>query len=430
MSNIDKSQLFNIGSASVSITPKTRVDLYTLDGVARNSDKLHSHLSVNTVTIGFGKNVLIIASLDLIWVDKIFTEKIREWANLEYSNLNPHLLLVATHSHSTPQISSKIQNSSRPDPNYLSFLYKKVCKSIRYALDNEEPCYADLRITNPDLTINRRKKVISFNSLKNGILKAFMMNRPNDNQIIDKSLHTVWFYNSQGNEKAVLLNYACHPTLFRKNSISSDFPGEVSTILKRKISKSLVVCFLQGFSGNIKANLTKNMCFNYSGVASYIYNCLFDRVQFNKDISQKEIYNFSKILAQSTLKKEESIRIKPQFDFFTKKIELPLKDDLHCQRVELEICYVSISDKLKIITLSGEIFSEYSLWLRKFLSHKDVYILTIGYCNDMIGYIPTFSAMQEGGYEVDRVFPEFAHKSPFSDRIERIIKEEIENLIV
>ena len=47
----------------------------------------------------------------------------------------------------------------------------------------------------------------------------------------------------------------------------------------------------------------------------------------------------------------------------------------------------------------------------------------------MTGYIPTYEAMLEGGYEVERTFKEFSHSAPFSDRIENVIKKEIEELI-
>ena len=74
-------------------------------------------------------------------------------------------------------------------------------------------------------------------------------------------------------------------------------------------------------------------------------------------------------------------------------------------------------------------FNEYSLWLRKFLSFNGINVLTVGYCNGMVGYIPTYDAIQEGGYEVERALKEFALPLPFSDKIESILKEEIKKII-
>ncbi len=429
MSNTVDKELYNLGSFTTSITPDDGVDLYALDGCVRTSNNLHSNLFANTITITSGEDLLIIVSLDLIWVDKIFTKKVRKWLNEEYSNYETHLFLVATHSHSTPQISTVINNSAIPSLSYLSYLYDQVCKSIKYALDSTEQCYAELSITHPNLTVNRRKKILSVDLLKKGVFKAVIKNRPNYKGLRDDSLYSLWFYDSDGNEKAVLLNYACHPTLFRNNAVSSDFPGFVSNYLKDQLSKDLVVCFLQGFTGNIKANLTKSLCFDYKGILSYIYNCFFDRLQFNKNVSQEIFSNFSIRLAQSAMLRDSLKQIKPQLFFYNKIIDLPLQDNLSYQYANLDISYISIGDKLRMITLGGEVFSEYSLWLRRLPLFEKIDLLTVGYCNDMIGYIPNYSSIKEGGYEVERAFKDFSYSLPFSDEIENIIKKELKNII-
>jgi hypothetical protein len=426
-----KNQLYDLGSATISITPKSGVDLYALDGMKRNSNHRHSELYANAVTIGLQKkqDLLIIVSLDLIWVDKILTEKIRKWVNSYYDQNKIHLMLVATHSHSTPQISNKFCNSARPDSLYLSFLYDQICKVIEKALKSQEKCYAKLTISRPNLAVNRRKRILSLAGLKRGLLKTKIANRPNFNEVCDDFLYSVWFYSEKDEEKAVLLNYACHPTLFRENAISSDYPGEVSCYLKKQVSEKLVVCFLQGFTGNIKANITQRSCFHYRGLFSYIYSCLFDRVQFNKSISPQQLKSFSVKLAMSSLERKKEKFINPQLFFSNTIVKLPLQAEQGGRHANLEISYISIGDKLRLITVGGEVFSEYSTWLRKILSSNGVDILTVGYCNDMVGYIPTQKAIKEGGYEVERTFTEFALPSPFLDKIESKIKSEIEKLI-
>lgn len=431
MTNDFEKQFYEIGAATLSITPEAGVSLYSLDGIVRTSSKIHSGLNVSAITIGCSKDLLIIVSLDLIWVDKIFTEKVKKWLKqyIEDYDYRAHLVLAATHSHSTPQISKKICNSTKPDEHYLFFLYSQVCQVIKNALSNKEKCYAELSVTNPKLTVNRRKKILSLDMLKRGIFKFIIANRPNYKSKIDDKLYTIWFYDLKSKEKAVLLNYACHPTLFRKNAVSADFPGAVSRNIKHQISEDVVVCFLQGFAGNVKADLTKYSCFHYSGFLPYIYSCLFDRLQFNKRISTKKLEDFSVNLAKSAMLRCESKKIYPKLLFYSKSIKLPLQGDISTKSENIDIFYISIANELKMVALGGEIFSEYSLWLRSFLMRYKVYSLTVGYCNSMVGYIPTHKAMLEGGYEVERTFEDFSHSSPFSDRIEGFIKHEIKKLI-
>ena len=422
-------KFYDVGTSTALITPKNKVSLFTFDGIERNNDILHSELEANAIIINHGLDLLIIVSLDLIWVDEIFTAQVQKWIDTEYNKYNSHLLLLATHSHSTPQISSRICNSARPNLSYISFLCKQVCKVISSAFNDKEKCYAELSITHPNLTINRRKKILSARSLKRGIIKTIIANRPNPNGARDDLLYTIWFYNSKDNEKAVLLNYACHTTLFRDNAVSSDFPGLVSKYLKSQLSKDLVVCFLQGFTGNIKANLVKSQCLNHGGVFSSIYNCLFDRVQFNKKVSQKQLESFSKKIAQFALLRHNPKKINPKIFFISKTIKLPLNSNNKLQYANLEVSYVSIGDELRIIALGGEIFAEYSLWLREFFLSKKLDLLTVGYCNGMVGYIPTFDAMLEGGYEVERSYKIFGYLFPFSSKLESILMKEVHKLI-
>jgi hypothetical protein len=419
---------FEVGASKVNITPQPGVALYKLDGVNRNSNEVNSELNVNTIILGLKKSLLIIVSLDLIWIDRIFSNKVQEWINLNYRGYNANLLLSATHSHSTPQISKKILNSARPDNFYLEYLFNKVCKSIEKALDNLENCYAKFSVTNPKLTVNRRKKILSPKFLKRGIFRSFIANRPNYKVSCDDSLYSVWFYNQNDKETAVLLNFACHPSLCRDNAVSADFPGKVSDYLREKLSEDLVVCFLQGFSGNVKANITTLSYLRFNGMANFLYSLLFDRVHFDKNITTKQLNNFSLSIAKYALKRNNEKQISPKLFFSSEKIQLPLQDN-NDNFIGIEIFYFSIGENLGGIAIGGEVFNEYSSWVRSLSFLDSTELLTLGYCNDMVGYIPTYEAINEGGYEVDRALKEFSLVKPFSDKIESLLKKKIEKLV-
>ncbi len=54
---------------------------------------------------------------------------------------------------------------------------------------------------------------------------------------------------------------------------------------------------------------------------------------------------------------------------------------------------------LAIVGIPGELFVELGLALKATAHFAHTYVA--GYCNDLIGYIPTRAAYAEGGYEVD-----------------------------
>jgi hypothetical protein len=422
MKTKDFTNYYNIGAAEENITPNPGVDLYSLDGVSRNSDKIHSDLVACAVAISHNKCCIIIVSLDLIWIDDEFSLKIKKWVKTKSILTNTNVVIVATHSHSTPQISNKITNTARPNAQYNDILYSKICNLILKSIENMDQCYAKLSISSPGISVNRRKKILDPSQLKKFNFKTKIANRPNLKTQTDDLLYSIWFYDKNGIEKAVLLNYACHASLYRKNSVSSDYPGMIRAYLKNNLSPELKVCFLQGFSGDIKANIVESQCSNQRmSIKEILFSIIFDNYRFKKNITDYDIKKFSKILALNAIKNENTYDIHPKLSYLNKTIKLPLHNKLNF--INLELCYISLGKKLKMIMIGGEVFSQYSIWMRNYLSNKGIHLLTVGYCNDIVGYLPTKQAINEGGYEVERT-TDFPLKTTISEEIESIIKSE------
>ena len=59
---------------------------------------------------------------------------------------------------------------------------------------------------------------------------------------------------------------------------------------------------------------------------------------------------------------------------------------------------VTVGD-LAIVGIPGELFVELGLAIKGTPNFARIFVA--GYCNDLIGYIPTRAAYLEGGYEVD-----------------------------
>ncbi len=56
-------------------------------------------------------------------------------------------------------------------------------------------------------------------------------------------------------------------------------------------------------------------------------------------------------------------------------------------------------DNLAIVGIPGELFVELGLAIKRTSNFARIFVA--GYCNDLIGYIPTRAAYLEGGYEID-----------------------------
>jgi hypothetical protein len=63
----------------------------------------------------------------------------------------------------------------------------------------------------------------------------------------------------------------------------------------------------------------------------------------------------------------------------------------------ITLILVGLSQSLVFIGLGGEVVVDYSLRLKRELTGAPVWVA--GYCNDVMGYIPSRRVLAEGGYE-------------------------------
>ena len=107
-------------------------------------------------------------------------------------------------------------------------------------------------------------------------------------------------------------------------------------------------------------------------------------------------------------------------------IRLSLVDN---KKVSLNLKYFDLGD-IKIFGFNGEVFSTYRRALLKILKKENsATILTIGYIENPVGYIPDLSALKIGGYETDRSISYFGLSARFANSIESKIILTLKDII-
>jgi len=419
-----------IGFSEADITPKDGESLYSLDGKTRNSKIVHSKLKASCFFLNNDRQSLLIISVDLIWVDAEFTNRVKKWCKKHFAVDSFSIYICASHSHSTPQISTKILNPAQPDINYLRELEEKICNLIKEALDNQISASLIFKIKKVDISINRRKKIINPDGLKNLKIKSKVANRPNFFGPKDDQIFSIWVYDKFKNLRCVIINYASHPSIYKDNAVSSDYPGAIREALKKEYGSNLIVCFLQGFCGNIKPKIIEN--FSYDKKISFVanlYSLIFDRTRFQKNDGAKNIESFSDDFVSCFRKSDYRAELIPTLKSIHSKFELPISGKFDKESIiEIEFSLQKIAKNIIFCFISGEIFSEYSIKMRKISLEKGYHLFTIGYTNDIVGYIPDKNSIRLGGYEVNRT-SDFAIAGSFEEKTEKIIIEKFTSLI-
>jgi hypothetical protein len=245
-----------LGCAKVDITPKHPVPLA---GFAHRKGVFESVDGPLNARILFfeknGKSAALIVSADLLfWCgDRSvrLKKKLAELWGLDEANI----LLHATHNHSGPQTSARFTPLlGVPDEEYVAFMEQRVMDGVATAARRLEPVSIERGYGRCELGVNRRKKV-----------DGRIVMAPNPAGRVDPETTVLRFATPDGRLKALLVHYACHPTVSGENVVSPEFPGEAMNALEGKFGNGVVAVYLQGFCGDVRPALVRDGAFYRGG---------------------------------------------------------------------------------------------------------------------------------------------------------------------
>ena len=330
-----------------------------------------------------------------------------------------NILLSSTHTHSCPYIDPVVhQNNISELDNTIIDTVLSAVKSARMLMVKG---FIDIHYESILNNVNRRKGIVDHDLLKSFKYVKKIRNRPNAQGHVDNMCLTLIFCEYPKKPIAAVVNYAAHPVLSPQGKCSADYPGEICKILKEYYNDSnFVTCFLQGFSGNIKPNLWEYSTSIGSRLSVNLFNFFFDRKHFKKNVNNALINNYARKIIDKALCSENKERIE-NISISSSIIGVNLElDGNDLSGPVLNLHRIQLSEKLNFIAINGEVFSEYSTWMRNRINND--YLVAVSCSGGMIGYLPTAVAIDEGGYEIDRCLSIFNQKSRFLVGIENTIK--------
>ncbi|WFO75141.1 neutral/alkaline non-lysosomal ceramidase N-terminal domain-containing protein [Desulfurococcaceae archaeon MEX13E-LK6-19] len=347
------------------------------------------------------KGSVLIVSLDLIRIDNELYKELRNTIATKY-NLNPDSIhVVATHTHSGPEISLEVWNTKPLNHiekelvrEYRNFLLEKITETVGTALNNLHPVKIQVGSTQ---------------------IEGVASNRVDPNGPIDNETVIITIKDSEDNIRAIVINYACHPTVLGPlNTLySGDLAGKVSKIIED--TYNCVCLYLNGAAGNVSTRFTRRSQ-DYHEVekfASLIVNKIKEKL--TQGLEEIPVSTITTTWHKETIKlrnppSEEELRLaemelKRRLEEALKKnyneaVLRGLKSDLAAtliskerrwfleknRFIELEIALTRIGDYLSILFFPGEAFIEYQISAKQCSTTK--YTVFVGYANGYWGYIP------------------------------------------
>lgn len=382
-------------------------------GNNKSSESIPCQCSILIITCK--NNINIVVSADIIWFSNQLVDRLRKKLYINKGVSENNIVFCASHTHGSPNPDSNIKYGTSTN-DIENFLYEKIFSIISETFNSEKVIVqANFKVlkTN-DLSINRRRKALQFNSLP--FIK--MQSLPNKRKKIDQNINIIEFIRKDNqNIENLIVQFTCHPVCDPKGTVGADYPGYLKDFLHKSIDKNIL--FMQGFCGDIRPKVIKrNIRLKdklikliigdrfrkiIKGDAKYLGNQLFKIIKDNKYVIKKNNLN-TEILSE------------------TIKIPIPL-DDKTFTNNDLEIT-IWIWDKICFIFMSAEVLSGYN-----FNKINNMNVINVGYSNGMLGYLPTKKDILDGGYEVDKSRPPFRINSRIDSSVEEIVKNKIRETI-
>jgi hypothetical protein len=248
MTNIlPKPSICKAGCAQQIITPPVGVSLagYFHDRISKS---VRDDLYARAIVIEHDSSRLALVSLDLISITKEITDTAKIFIEKEVGIPPTNVLICATHTHTGPEVRSNAVVSRSEE--WGSNLPRLIADAVKTAADS---------MFTATLQAGRTKvHGYSFNRLfrlKNGSEQFGRGGEViKEAGPIDPELQTLSVMDTEGNLRALAINFALHVDVIGGGSadfISADWPGEIAQNIAAIYGDDVVTLLLQGTCGDI-----------------------------------------------------------------------------------------------------------------------------------------------------------------------------------
>jgi neutral ceramidase len=401
-------------------------------GRSAPSDGTLDPLFVRALTVEHAGAQLVIVTIDVVGVDATVVARIREILEARRGVPPDHVMVTATHTHGGPAGIRRFGNVG-PSPELCDALVPLVIETVGHAVAGMAPAH------------------IWHGA---GHVPWIAQNRRDPDRPAAPRLDVIHFEGPDGRTRAVLVGFACHPTVLdhRNTSFSADYPGAVVRTVGRALGRPADVLFVTGACADINPARAEATSTEVDRIGLAIGAEAIRIIAERKAAAKRLRADNTRWLEQTPAPAPEVHPLRPRLRGVRVPLLVPLKAfasgsaywhalrdlehraqgplplaerrDLFARlthlraeassaelaRRDLALGVTRIGSELQIIRLShdvavlavpGELFHSIGSDAGRQWPGE---LIVVGYANDYIGYLNTDASYAEGGYEAGRTF--------------------------
>ncbi|MBI4579956.1 MAG: hypothetical protein HY718_09660 [Planctomycetes bacterium] len=400
------------GFAEVDITPPVGIDLGGRGCSGEASSELLDTLSAQATVLADGRgSKLAIVSLDLIGLAGSYGERLRADIAARLGVPPANVLVNCSHTHSGPMMNREtLAACGEPtelERRYLADLAAKVVDICGAAERGLQPVRVAVHEGTSDVGINRR------NRGPNGEMAML----PHAAGPYERRVWILQMQTPEGRPAGVWFSYPCHPVIvygYARRGISGEFPSFARREIRAALGSGVHVQFLQGCAGDIRPRVTADL-----DKGRFRKTTAADRDRAGRDLAAAVLAGLKQpgrtltldIAARTT--RVELKRGKPPAESFYANVAKGDDYRARAARYWLEeysrggptntttnwaIGVVRLSSDQWMCWMGGEPVVEWTPLVRAWFDGRPV--VTFGYTQEVPGYLPVDTLLDEGGYEV------------------------------
>ena len=411
-------------------------------GYARRTERstgIHDDLTAAALVVSDGTRKAAIVSVEVLALGIRICDSIAEQV-AAHTDIPPEAVMVcATHTHSGPHfnIFATPRSSSPPDTSGRDLSWERglpdrIARAVLEANAQLRPAAVAAAGAQFGLGTNRRLMRAA------GTIQL----APNYAGAVDHELKVLGLFAAKRGPGAlaILLNYPCHGVVLCEDNLlySRDWPGFAIDALQQSTSgsrsgKSPIALFTQGASGNVdpvrRGDFSAGRKWGHTAASlanealaraartrsAHVLTRRVPVLMKLRDLSARlAIARANARQTELALKNHAGVggiqqkRLTDQHQLSLKELGAveALEDanrrdrrvDQAAGELRTHMTLLAIGD-IVLVGVPGELFAELGIALKANPYFRHTFVL--GYCNDLVGYIPTREAYEVGGYEVE-----------------------------
>jgi neutral ceramidase len=399
------------GLAKVDITPRGPIWMSGYAARTHPSEGVLSRLWAKALAIESSpRERIVIVSTDLVGIPRELSDEVAAKLKKQYGLNRSQLLINASHTHTGPIVWPNLRNLTViPEGeqekliDYRNTLAEALVSVAGAALRDLSPAVIEFGEGAAGFAANRRAAI-------------------NPDGPVDHRVPVLKIADPAGRIRGIVFGYACHNTTLTGEfyQLSGDYAGfAAETIQQRHPGATALFVMLCGADQNPNPRSTLELARQHG-------NALADEIE--KVIAARmtpvsgpvrTAFRLAELRFAPRSRQDFEAELKSKVPAQVRRGEMMLKEldaGRNLERLDYPLQAVRFGKTLTLLALGGEVTVDYGLRARREYSGEP--LITAGYSNDVMSYIPSARVLREGGYEaVDSMFY-YAQPGPYAEDVE------------